>query len=106
MMLQSEPHTDRVMICRSCGKTFIFSAAGQEFFIRQGFREAPRHCRACRAKRNEKRAEKVRTEGAPTRYSAVCWSCQRTVEVPFKPAPQRPVYCRICHGARKRQGLV
>jgi len=105
-MLHSEPHTDRVMVCRTCGKTFIFSAAGQEFFARQGFREPPRHCRACRAKRNQQRADRGRSSSGRSRHSAVCWGCQRTFEVPFKPVPQRPIYCKICYGTRKRQGLV
>jgi CxxC-x17-CxxC domain-containing protein len=97
---------DRVMVCRTCGKTFIFSVAGQEFFARQGFREAPRHCRACRTERNQKRGEGPEEAKERGGYAAVCWGCQRTVEVPFKPAPRRPLYCKICYGVRKRQGLV
>ena len=105
-MMHTGPRTDKVMVCRECGKTFIFSVAGQEFFQEQGFRELPKRCRSCREKRKE---DKRIQEGGPSddgRYPGVCWSCQRPVLVPFKPAPNRPVFCRVCYNAQKRRGYI
>jgi CxxC-x17-CxxC domain-containing protein len=94
------------MVCRECGKTFYFSAAGQEFFQEQGFSEAPKRCRACREKRREERRSGNSQNGSGGRFPAICWSCQRHVMVPFKPAPGHPVYCRVCYGTQKRHGLA
>lgn len=106
-MLHTGSQADRVMICRECGKTFYFSAAGQEFFQEQGFKEAPKRCRSCRGKRREeRRVGNGQTPHATGQFPATCWSCQKQVMVPFKPAPGRPVYCRVCYNTQKRQGLV
>ncbi len=88
---------DQVLVCRDCGKTFIFSTGGQELVALP--KEAPKRCRACR--------EKSRREGhrqMDGQHPATCWSCQKSVMVPFKPAPGRPVYCRVCYTTQKRQG--
>jgi len=34
-------------------------------------------------------------------YKAVCADCGKECEVPFKPDPNRPVYCRKCWEYRK-----
>jgi CxxC-x17-CxxC domain-containing protein len=34
-------------------------------------------------------------------YKANCSECGSTCEVPFKPAPDRPVYCQVCWKKRK-----
>lgn len=34
-------------------------------------------------------------------YKAVCGECGNTCEVPFKPEPERPVYCQACWKKRK-----
>jgi CxxC-x17-CxxC domain-containing protein len=36
-------------------------------------------------------------------YTAVCSKCGSPCEVPFKPAPDRPVYCRKCWAKRRRR---
>ena len=40
-------------------------------------------------------------------HKAVCADCGKECEVPFKPDPSRPVYCRECwakrRGARRRR---
>ena len=98
-MHQASFMTDQVVVCRDCGKTFIFSPGGQEIQAVQSVREAPRRCRACR--------EKSRYQGARAgdgQHPAICWSCQKSVMVPFRPAPGRPVYCRVCYTTQKRQG--
>ncbi|MBS3060733.1 MAG: DNA-directed RNA polymerase [DPANN group archaeon] len=34
-------------------------------------------------------------------YKATCSECGQETEVPFKPDPERPVYCRDCYKQRK-----
>ena len=34
-------------------------------------------------------------------YQAVCADCFKSCEVPFKPGPDRPVYCKACFVIRK-----
>ena len=34
-------------------------------------------------------------------YKARCSECNEETEVPFKPDPDRPVYCRQCYAKRK-----
>ena len=36
-------------------------------------------------------------------FTAVCSTCGCECEVPFKPDPERPVYCRKCWAKRRRQ---
>jgi CxxC-x17-CxxC domain-containing protein len=36
-------------------------------------------------------------------HSAFCSECGAECEVPFKPDPHRPVYCKMCWGKRKRE---
>jgi len=37
-------------------------------------------------------------------FSAVCASCQKPCEVPFKPNGEKPVYCNYCFGKNKSGG--
>jgi ATP-dependent RNA helicase DeaD len=38
-------------------------------------------------------------------YEAVCSDCGHECEVPFRPDPDRPVYCRECWAMRRRPGV-
>jgi CxxC-x17-CxxC domain-containing protein len=40
---------------------------------------------------------------AASLYTAVCSDCGCACEVPFKPDPERPVYCRVCWAKRRRR---
>ncbi|MHA2394680.1 MAG: CxxC-x17-CxxC domain-containing protein [Promethearchaeota archaeon] len=37
-----------------------------------------------------------------TMHNAKCSDCGEDCEVPFKPTPGRPVYCRECYQKHKR----
>jgi CxxC-x17-CxxC domain-containing protein len=39
-----------------------------------------------------------------TLHKAVCADCHKECEVPFKPSPDRPVYCKECFSKRKNGG--
>lgn len=42
--------------------------------------------------------------GPVTMHSAVCASCGKTCEVPFRPNGDKPVYCRDCFAGRSAMG--
>ena len=41
---------DETLVCKDCGKEFIFSAGEQEFYAEKGFENKPVRCRDCRDK--------------------------------------------------------
>lgn len=46
---------DKKIICKDCGKEFIFTAGEQEFFKEKGFENDPVRCPDCRrARKSEK----------------------------------------------------
>lgn len=48
------PATDKAMICKDCGNSFIFTAGEQEFYYEQGFENEPTRCPECRRARKER----------------------------------------------------
>jgi len=81
---------DRVLKCNDCGAEFIFTAGEQLFFHDKQFKNDPKHCKQCKAKR-VRGGPRVRAE---TR--TVCSQCSEETTVPFKPTQGRPVLCRSC----------
>ena len=78
---------DKILVCRECGRKFLFTTAEQEFYAEKGFSKWPRRCKECR------RAGKSKRE----LYKGVCAACGKEAQVPFPPAPERLVYCRDCY---------
>lgn len=37
----------------------------------------------------------------PAKHKVICADCKKETEVPFKPAGNRPVYCRECYAKRR-----
>ncbi len=103
------PLTDKTIICRDCGRQFVFTVGEQEFFTQKGFTNDPSRCPECRAVRKTTRHEGYfnNGRGRPQRemYPAVCARCGRDTEVPFQPRDGRPVYCTECYRAvRQKEG--
>ncbi len=71
--------TDRVLKCVDCGAEFIFTAGEQVFFYDKQFKNDPKHCKQCKAKR-AKGSQRVRPETRTT-----CSECGAETTVPFKP---------------------
>ena len=83
--------------CNDCGADFVFTAGEQLFFHDKQFKNDPRHCKQCKAKR-VRGGPGVRSETRTT-----CSECSAETTVPFKPTQGRPVLCRSCfqkQGAR------
>lgn len=43
-----EEFKDETLICKDCGKEFIFTAGEQEFYKQNEFKNKPARCKACR----------------------------------------------------------
>ena len=76
-------YEDKTLICKDCGKEFVFTAGEQEFYAEKGFQNQPQRCRPCRQAR--------KGNAAPQRemYTGVCAACGKEARVPL-PAPGRP----------------
>jgi CxxC-x17-CxxC domain-containing protein len=93
--------TDRFLKCSDCGEDFVFTAGEQLFFFDKQFKNDPKRCKLCKAKR----AGLGRTTGpngaialplSRTETKTQCSSCGVETTVPFKPTQGRPVLCRSC----------
>ena len=88
-------YTDKTLVCKECGKEFVFTAGEQEFYAEKGFQNEPQRCRECRnARKNNARPEREM-------FDAVCANCGKTCKVPFRPREDRPVYCSECFAEMK-----
>ena len=94
---------DKVLKCVDCGAEFVFTAGEQLFFFDKQFKNEPKRCKPCKAKR-------VSTLGGPPPTGAsylrvetrtVCSQCGKETTVPFKPTQGRPVFCRECFQQRR-----
>ena len=47
--------TDKVLVCRECGASFIFTSGEQEFFAMKGLQNEPGRCTDCRSVRRQQR---------------------------------------------------
>lgn len=86
---------DKILKCSDCGSEFVFTAGEQLFFHDKQFKNDPKRCKQCKAKR---------ASGAPgvrTETRTVCSHCGAETTVPFRPTQGRPVLCRQCFQARR-----
>ena len=81
---------EKTITCRDCGATFVFTVEEQEFFAQKGYMNDPTRCKACRVarKNNDRQAKEM--------HPAVCATCGKQTQVPFKPRTDKPVYCSDC----------
>jgi CxxC-x17-CxxC domain-containing protein len=99
---------DKNLKCMDCGQEFIFTAGEQLFFHDKQFKNEPKRCKPCKAKRQAALAGAPVASGAPqptfnkveTRTN--CSSCGKDTTVPFRPTQGRPVFCRQCFTEQKK----
>ena len=89
---------DKTLVCKDCGKEFVWTAGEQEFYASRGFENQPQRCKACRD------ARKNATRGERQMFDAVCASCGKACKVPCQPREDRPVYCSECFAKMKENG--
>lgn len=54
----TEQLKDETIVCKDCGKEFVFTVGEQEFYAEKGFQNEPVRCKECRQARKENRAKK------------------------------------------------
>ncbi len=88
---------DKTLVCKDCGKEFVWTAGEQEFYASRGFENQPQRCKPCRdARKNGVRGGN--NGGDRQMFDAVCAACGKACKVPFQPREDRPVYCSDCFG--------
>jgi CxxC-x17-CxxC domain-containing protein len=91
------PFEDKILECRDCQQSFIFTAGEQEFFASKGLTNKPTHCSSCRiVKRLAKDGRSINSSS-----ELACHTCGEMTRVPFKPSGIRPVYCLTCFQKQK-----
>ena len=93
--------TDRILKCSDCGNEFIFTAGEQLFFYDKQFKNDPKRCKLCKAKRAGLGRTATATGAVTlplsrTETRTKCSACGIETTVPFKPTQGRPVLCRSC----------
>ena len=92
-------YEDKTLICKDCGKEFVFTAGEQEFYAEHGFENEPQRCKECRDARKQNRSS---SSGERQMYDAVCSECGKPCKVPFQPHDDRPIYCSDCFSKKRR----
>lgn len=93
--------TDRILKCSDCGSDFVFTAGEQLFFYDKQFKNDPKRCKLCKAKRaglgrTATGSGAVTLPLSRTETRTKCSACGVETTVPFKPTQGRPVLCRSC----------
>ncbi len=90
-------YQDKVIVCKSCGQEFTFTAGEQEYYAEKGLTNEPQRCKACRdAAKHERR----NSRGDRQMFDAVCAQCGKPCKVPFQPREDRPVLCSDCYSKK------
>lgn len=92
-------YKDRSLKCVDCGAEFVFTAGEQLFFADKNFKNEPKRCKPCKAKRNA--ALSGGSGYAKVETTTTCSNCGKETTVPFKPTQGRPVFCRECFQQRR-----
>jgi CxxC-x17-CxxC domain-containing protein len=86
---------DKSLKCVDCGGEFVFTAGEQLFFHDKQFKNDPKRCKQCKAKRA------AGAGGVRSETRTVCSECGTETTVPFRPTQGRPVLCRSCFQQRR-----
>jgi CxxC-x17-CxxC domain-containing protein len=89
-------YIDRILKCVDCGNEFVFTAGEQLFFHDKQFKNDPKRCKNCKAKRSSGAG------GSRPETRTTCSQCGAETTVPFKPTQGRPVLCRQCFQQKGR----
>ena len=79
---------DKLLNCVDCGAEFVWTAGEQHFFADKNFKNEPKRCKSCKAKRAARPSgggmgrERVET-------TTNCSSCGKETTVPFRPTKDR-----------------
>ncbi len=100
---------DRILKCSDCSSDFIFTAGEQLFFFDRQFKNDPKRCKLCKAKRSGLGRVDDTAAALPlsrTETRTVCSACGVQTTVPFRPTQGRPVFCRSCYQLKRVSAAV
>jgi len=102
---------DRLLKCSDCGQEFVFTAGEQLFFHDKQFKNDPKRCKLCKAKRaglgrNTSVNGSMTLPLSRTETRTQCSACGVETTVPFKPTQGRPVLCRSCFQVKRVPSAV
>jgi DNA-directed RNA polymerase subunit RPC12/RpoP len=83
---------DRVLKCTDCGAEFVYTAGEQVFFHDKQFKNDPKHCKQCKAKR-VRGSRRARSETKPVHITAP-WPTSEEVAKRFRIPKQRQMDVR------------
>ena len=86
-------YQDKTLVCKDCGKEFVFTAGEQEFYASHGFENEPQRCKPCR----EARKSRSKDNSSKEFYVTTCAKCGKEAKVRFKPRGDRPILCSECY---------
>lgn len=101
---------DKTIICKDCGKDFMFRGEEQDFFAEKDYDE-PIRCKDCRIVRKNNAA--MKNDRAPRSggfggggvqremFPVTCAECGKQTQVPFRPRGDKPVYCSDCFSTKR-----
>src|SRR5690242_11591239 len=97
-------YRDRVLECAG-GRAGVVVTAGERMFVAdKGFKNDPKRCKSCKAKRADTAGAGQVSNFQRTETKTTCSQCGKETTVPFKPTQGRPVYCRECFQQRRSMG--
>jgi len=102
---------DRFLKCSDCGNEFVFTAGEQLFFHDKQFKNDPKRCKLCKARRAGLGRTATANGAAAlplsrTETRTLCSACGIETTVPFKPTQGRPVLCRECFQLKRVPATV
>ncbi len=95
---------DKTLRCVDCGTEFVWTAGEQSFFADKNFKNEPKRCKGCKARRANRVASAQPGLRERVETVTVCSACGKETTVPFRPTQGRPVFCRECFQQRKFAG--
>jgi CxxC-x17-CxxC domain-containing protein len=80
---------EKTLVCKDCGKKFLWTAGEQKFFIDKGLQNIPKRCKICTDVYKKHLREKHPA------WWIKCVSCGKKAEVPFE-TKSDDVLCEDC----------
>ena len=97
---------DKLLKCVDCSTDFVFTAGEQLFFHDKQFKNEPKRCKACKAKRVAVLGAAPGQTFSKVETRTVCSQCGKETTVPFRPTQGRPVFCRECFQTKRQQAAT
>src|SRR3990172_6863365 len=92
---------DRTLRCVDCGADFVWTGGEQAFFADKNFKNEPKRCRACKAKRSERLAASPAGARDRVETRTGCSGGGKEATGAFRPTQGGPAFGGGCFQQRK-----